>query len=101
VVYGRTDSSHVNALYDTNWNSLEKNLRKTKHTVIGETITPKPDCLDIMLSIASKLAEPFPEVRVDFYVVKNRPVIGELTFSTGYGSYTDEYYNYLGEKMNL
>jgi len=101
VVYGRSNSIHFNALYDTNWNRLENRLRKSKHSVVGEKKVPKPDCLGNMLSIASKLAEPFPEVRVDFYVVNNRPVIGELTFSTGYGSYTDEYYNYLGEKMDL
>ena len=52
-----------------------------------------------MLEIASKLAEPFPEVRVDFYIVNDKPVIGELTFTTGYGYFTDEYYELLGSKM--
>ena len=101
VVYGRANSVHINALYDTNWNRLENKLRKTKHAAIGEEMIPKPKCLDEIFAIAKIMAEPFPEVRVDFYVVGGRPVIGELTFSTGYGSYTDEYYNYLGEKMDL
>ncbi len=66
-----------------------------------DVIIPKPECLDEMLKIASKLSEPFPEVRVDFYIVNNKPIIGELTFSTGYGYFTDEYYKYLGDKCDI
>ena len=40
-------------------------------------------------------------MRVDFYVVDGHPVLGELTMSTGYGYFTDEYYNYLGDLTDL
>ena len=36
-----------------------------------------------------------------FYVIHNKPVIGELTFSTGYGYFTDDYYDYLGSKIDI
>ena len=54
-----------------------------------------------MIEIASKLSKPFPEVRVDFYVVDNKPIIGELTLSAGYGTLTEEYYRYLGDKTDI
>jgi hypothetical protein len=54
-----------------------------------------------MLEMASKLSKPFKEVRVDFYVIKDKPVIGELTVTSGYGYFTEEYYNYLGSKFDL
>ena len=62
---------------------------------------PKPKCLDKMLEIASKLSSYFPEVRVDFYVINDRPYIGELTFSSGYGFFSQEYYNHLGDLITL
>ena len=37
----------------------------------------------------------------DFYVVDNKPVIGELTMATGYGYFTDEYYNHLGDLTDV
>ena len=101
VVYGRNDAGYSLDLYDTSWERLDEKLKKNGHFVFRVEKIPKPDCLDEMLSMAKKMAEPFPEVRVDFYVVDRKPVIGELTFSTGYGYFTDEYYEYLGTKVDL
>lgn len=42
----------------------------------------KPENLDSMISYAERLARPFPNVRVDFYLVGDRVYFGELTFST-------------------
>lgn len=36
-----------------------------------------------IVSLAERLAEPFPHVRVDFYVTGDRILVGELTFITG------------------
>ena len=55
----------------------------------------------MMLTMAAKMSKPFAEVRVDFYVIDGKPVIGELTFTSGYGNYTDEFYDYLGSKIIL
>ena len=101
VVYGRNDNGYSLDLYDTSWKRLDEKLMKNGHFVFREEMIPKPNCLDKMLSMAKMMAEPFPEVRVDFYVVDGKPVIGELTFSTGYGYFTDEYYEYLGTKVDI
>lgn len=54
-----------------------------------------------MLSVAQKLAKPFPKVRVDFYIACNKPIIGELTFTAGYPAFTDEYHEELGNMIDL
>lgn len=103
VAYNRHDAMYINmALYDTQWKPMPHYLQNTKNDIFREDVEiPKPECLDQMIEIAKKLAKPFPEVRVDFYIVKEKPFIGELTFSTGYGYFTDDYYQYLGSKINL
>ena len=102
VVYDRTSSQYSLDLYSTEWKRMPEKLNMNGHFEFRkDLVIPKPECLDEMLKIASKLSEPFPEVRVDFYVVNDKPVIGELTFSTGYGYFTDEYYNYLGDKCDI
>jgi len=42
---------------------------------------PKPESYEEMVEAAERLSEPFPFVRVDFYDVKGRAVIGEMTFT--------------------
>lgn len=41
----------------------------------------KPKSFEKMIEYAQKLSEPFPFVRVDFYDVDGRPVLGEMTFT--------------------
>lgn len=41
---------------------------------------PKPSCLSEILSIAKTLSADFYYVRVDFYIRKGRPLVGEMTF---------------------
>lgn len=48
---------------------------------------PRPKCLEEMLCIAKALAEGFPQVRVDFYVINNKPYFGELTFTSAAASH--------------
>ena len=38
-----------------------------------------------MLSIAKKLSQKFPFVRVDFYEIQGKPYVGEMTFYPGGG----------------
>ena len=54
-----------------------------------------------MVEIASALSIGQPQMRVDFYIVENKPVIGELTMSSGYGYFTENYYNYLGTLVDV
>lgn len=103
VAYNRHNVSHINiALFDTEWNAIPQYLQSNHYDVYNpKDLIKKPDCLDEMISIAKVLSKPFPEVRVDFYVVNKKPIIGELTFSTGFGYFTDDYYQYLGNMVRL
>lgn len=53
------------------------------------------------MELARKISAPYPQVRVDFYVVNRKPVIGELTFTQGYGFLKEEVYDRLGEMIDL
>ena len=51
----------------------------------GEDLIPKPVCYERMCEIAKDLAQPFPHCRVDFFVIKDKFYIGEITFFNGAG----------------
>lgn len=101
IVYDRRGDYYCLDLYDTNWNRMKNNLNMNGHFEFRDNMIPKPSCLLEMISIAEKLARPFQEVRVDFYVLNDKPYIGELTFSTGYGYFTEDFYRYMGSKIDL
>lgn len=102
VVYNRNGHYAKIALYDTDWNMLDNKITPTVYKTIDlDSHIERPKCLDEMLILARKLSAPFKEVRVDLYVVEDKPVFGELTFTTGYGYFTEEYYNYLGSKFEI
>lgn len=79
---------HRRNIYDINWNLMEFRLR---YPPVPFEIK-KPVNLEEMISIAEKLAEPFCEVRVDFYCVGERIIFGELTFfhASGYQKFIPE-----------
>ena len=88
-------------VYDLNWNKMPEvmNMKSNGHFSFKEVDIPRPDCLDEMINIARKLSAPFPEVRVDLYVIGGKPFLGELTFTAGLGSFTYDYYRKLGDMM--
>ena len=102
VTYGRCNGTFKTALYDLNWNPMFQYLKKTKRAVLDSTVSiPKPKCLDEMVWLAKELSSGFPEVRIDLYDVNDKPIFGEMTFSTGFGYFTDEFYRILGDKVVL
>ncbi|MDE6568598.1 MAG: glycosyl transferase [Lachnospiraceae bacterium] len=50
-----------------------------------ERIIRKPICFDEMIEIAEKLSIGIPHVRIDFYVIEDKPIVGEMTFYHGSG----------------
>ena len=58
---------------------------------IGDPNVPveKPVCLEKAMELAEKLSQPFPFVRVDFYLIGERIVFGELTFTPAAGMDVD------------
>lgn len=73
LVYTHEGKSHCD-LYSTEWEFLGSD----EHTLRW----PRPGNLDVLLSHASSLAQPFQQVRVDF-LMDNRGLVffGELTFT--------------------
>jgi hypothetical protein len=67
------------ATYDINYNPMRGILVSEEDTV------PKPKCLNEMADCAAALSNGFSFVRVDFYVINDRPVFGELTFTPAAG----------------
>ncbi len=103
VAYDRKKVGAVKmALFDLDWNPLPQNLKSTPHYIYEPNdVIPRPDSLDEMLAACRKLTKPFREVRADFYDVNGKAYFGELTFLSGYGFYTKDYYDYLGSKICL
>lgn len=71
---------HTRNLYSPEWRLLEERLSLPNHAP-----DPRPTCLDEMLAITHRLAEPFEFLRVDCYVVGERLYVGELTNYPGAG----------------
>lgn len=103
VAYNRKWGSLNMKLYDCDWIEHQEylDLNQSHYLYNANDSIEKPACLEEMLDIAKRLSNPFPEVRVDFYIVNSKPVIGELTFSTGYGYFKESFYRTLGEKVDL
>lgn len=102
IVYGRKGHNAKLALYDMEWNPMPENMVNIKTKKFSSDVTiDRPICLDEMISLAKKLSAPFKEVRVDLYVINDKPYFGELTFTTGYGYFTENYYSYLGSKFEV
>ena len=98
VTFGRTESTVNIALYDLEWNPMPQYIKSTGHVLAqsGKEIS-RPECLEEMLRISKILSDGIPQVRVDLYNIKNRPVFGELTFSTGFGYFTDDFYQKISD----
>ena len=78
--------------YDMNWKKLEI---YTKYNPIGEGELEQPLNFGEMKSIARKLSDRLPFVRVDLYSVHGKTIFGEMTFYP-----TDGREDFLPQKMN-
>jgi hypothetical protein len=101
VVYNRTKNDYSLSLYDLEWNNISECAFNPANRHYSGVNIPKPESLDQMLLAATKLSQNFPQVRVDFYDIKGKAVFGEMTFTTGFGYFSDEYYRFLGSNIDL
>ena len=65
---------------------------------------PKPENLEEMLQISTKLSEDFPFARIDLYSLANKIYFGEVTFYpwSGYMEFEPDDFDFvLGEKFSL
>lgn len=86
---------------DKEWNLLKYNKDSKS---IEEMPFKKPKSFDEMFNYAEILSEGFPFVRVDFYDIKGKPMLGEMTFTPAAGldtNYDEEVELLFGEKIIL
>lgn len=86
LYFDRSKNGTTMCYYDKNWKKQPffVNYRPHKDDV------PKPPQMDELFELAEKLAEGFPFVRVDFYILPDGDIkFGELTFTpaSGFGRY--------------
>lgn len=68
------------------------------HYQDGKGRLPRPKNYDDMISIAKKLSEGFPQVRVDLYNIDGKIYFGEMTFTSA-GGYMNFYSQMALDKM--
>lgn len=78
LCYGRSSGNAQFYFFDRGWNLLRYD-RRGMEIPKGLTI-PKPKNIDQMFSIASRLSEGIPYLRVDLYNIDGHIYFGELTF---------------------
>lgn len=75
-------SNHSRNLYTPAWDLINA---KIQYSSDSSVVIPKPNCLEKMLELASKLSEGYPHLRIDFYVINDQIFFGEITFYHGSG----------------
>ena len=71
------------SFYDLQWNKLPFVYSFPQNP----DEVPRPKNLELMINLAEKLAEGFPHVRVDFYVLNDGSIkFGEMTFTSAGGT---------------
>lgn len=94
------DRNNGRDYYSPTWEYLDY----TKPEFRSGIIEDKPVVLDEMLNAASKLSEPFPLARVDFYIVDGRLYFGEITLTPSEGIHNnlnEKAQIELGERINI
>jgi hypothetical protein len=93
-------TNHTRCFYDRNW---QKQPFTTHYPQYSGSIE-RPLCLNEMLSTAQQISKDYPHLRVDFYVLKDLLVFGEVTFTHGSGFerfITEEWDLKLGRLIDL
>jgi hypothetical protein len=81
LILVRNHAHDICPFFDTAWNLLDLSCEEGT----ARPWVPRPENLDEMLALASKLSSGFGYVRVDFYNVQGRVYCGELTFTPAGG----------------
>lgn len=88
-------------LFTTSWERLDSFMSEPYR---NDVPVQKPTQLAKMLKYAEKLSTKFPEVRVDFYEIKGKLYIGELTFTSNMGRmdfHTQKALIEMGNNLNI
>lgn len=75
---GRKLNSHIapNMLFDMDWNPHpEAILHPANHSI------PRPQSLELMTQLVTKIAQDIDFARIDFYEIDGKPIFGEITLT--------------------
>lgn len=99
-VIGRNFEEHKGSQsnFDFNWNDIGWTFADYPDF---QKPPVKPSCLDKIYDLSRILSDEFPYVRVDFYVVEDKILFGEMTFTpaSGYYPYKDKFTEQLDIKL--
>ncbi|MCH5250055.1 MAG: glycosyl transferase [Lachnospiraceae bacterium] len=70
-------TNHKRNLYNRDWEYMPFRMM---YPTVPEQIIEKPNRLSEMIAIAEKLSSAIPHVRIDFYIIDDKPIVGEMTF---------------------
>lgn len=102
--YSNRDKDGANvSTYDIDWNPLPEVDQAESRYHTGKPL-PRPQNLEKMIDVATKLSTPFPFVRVDLYNINGKIYFGELTFTPLGGmmsSMTPEVLKKMGDMIDL
>ena len=99
----RTKESVRVMVYDKEWNAHPEYVVATHHYKIANLL-PQPKNLPEMLTVAERLAKPFPVVRVDLYNISGVIYFGEMTFTSIGGLmnvYSREFLDMTGKLISI
>ncbi|MGH4140380.1 ATP-grasp fold amidoligase family protein [Clostridium sp.] len=82
AIYSDKFINQNSTLYDAEWNILSDVFFDN---LPNNNLFEKPELYEKMIDYAKILSFPFPHVRVDFYVIREKIYFGELTFINGAG----------------
>jgi len=88
-------------LYDREW---KNKLPYSKSSMLSDRKIPKPVTYEEIIEAAEILSKPFPFVRVDFYSINGKTILGEMTFTPAGcidAGYTDIAQYELGKLIKL
>ena len=88
--------------FDREWTFLR--INKDGRNAPQNFTIDKLDGIDEIFNYAEVLSQPFPFVRVDFYLVNNKPIFGEMTFTPSGGidsNLPDDTDQYMGKLLDL
>lgn len=85
-------------IFDMDWNIHPEYLSKSHESV--DINIKRPVSFDTMQSIACALSSKFAFCRVDFYEINGKPMFGEMTFTPGFDTFTQEFQEELGAIYN-
>ena len=99
VIQGRSSGSITADFFDRRWR--HQTFHEPRHIPHAVTCPEPPACIHEMWTVADKLSEGVPFIRVDLYCVNNKIYVGELTFypTSGYGGFDPDMWDLRFGKM--